>query len=142
MSQVDIAAIANRIVGNIEKVIIGKRPQLALAVSAYFCEGHILLEDVPGVAKTMLLTVEHRGQVNLYSKRVFRDETWIRTRHDLHWTVTVKRIGAEGSLSGCWGVIVIALAPKGNLRSQIHRIKQYRHQMRHVQQELTSLGLP
>ena len=53
MSQVDIAAIAGRIVGNIEKVIIGKRPQLALAVSAYFCEGHILLEDVPGVAKTM-----------------------------------------------------------------------------------------
>src|SRR5438876_9522956 len=54
MSQIDIAATANRIIGNIEKVIIGKRPQLALAVSAYFCEGHILLEDVPGVAKTML----------------------------------------------------------------------------------------
>src|SRR5437763_8823287 len=53
MSQIDIAATANRIIGNIEKVIIGKRPQLALAVSAYFCEGHVLLEDVPGVAKTM-----------------------------------------------------------------------------------------
>jgi len=53
MSQIDIAAIAGRIIGNIEKVVIGKRPQLALAVSAYFCEGHILLEDVPGVAKTM-----------------------------------------------------------------------------------------
>jgi len=52
-SQIDIAAIAGRIVGNIEKVVIGKRPQLALAVAAYFCEGHILLEDVPGVAKTM-----------------------------------------------------------------------------------------
>jgi len=54
MSQVDVAATANRIIGNIEKVIIGKRPQLSLAVSAYLCEGHILLEDVPGVAKTML----------------------------------------------------------------------------------------
>lgn len=53
MSQVDVAAIAGRIIGNIEKVIIGKRPQLALAVAAYLCEGHILLEDVPGVAKTM-----------------------------------------------------------------------------------------
>jgi len=52
-SQIDVAAIAGRIVGNIEKVVIGKRPQLALAVAAYFCEGHILLEDVPGVAKTM-----------------------------------------------------------------------------------------
>src|SRR5438477_2904547 len=53
MSQVDVAGVAGRIIANIEKVIIGKRPQLALAVSAYFCEGHILLEDVPGVAKTM-----------------------------------------------------------------------------------------
>src|SRR5258708_6299455 len=54
MSQIDIAGVAGRIIANIEKVIIGKRPQLTLAVSAYFCEGHILLEDVPGVAKTML----------------------------------------------------------------------------------------
>src|SRR3954470_16478442 len=53
MSQPDVAATAGRIIANIEKVIIGKRSQLALAVSAYFCEGHILLEDVPGVAKTM-----------------------------------------------------------------------------------------
>src|SRR6266704_222969 len=50
----DVAAVASKIVGNIEKVIIGKRPQLALALAAYLCEGHILLEDVPGVAKTML----------------------------------------------------------------------------------------
>jgi len=53
MAQSDVAGIAGRIIGNIEKVIIGKRPQLALAIAAYFCEGHILLEDVPGVAKTM-----------------------------------------------------------------------------------------
>ncbi len=37
-----------------EKVIIGKRAQITLALVAYLCEGHILLEDVPGVAKTML----------------------------------------------------------------------------------------
>lgn len=54
MSQIDVTATAGRIIANIEKVIIGKRPQLVLAVSAYLCEGHILLEDVPGVAKTML----------------------------------------------------------------------------------------
>src|SRR4051794_18821727 len=53
MSAPDVAGVAGRIIGNIEKVIIGKRPQLALAVAAYLCEGHILLEDVPGVAKTM-----------------------------------------------------------------------------------------
>ncbi len=50
---IDVAATAAKVVANMEKVIIGKRPQLALALAAYLCEGHILLEDVPGVAKTM-----------------------------------------------------------------------------------------
>jgi MoxR-like ATPase len=50
----DVAAVATKIVNNIEKVIIGKRQQIVTALVAYFCEGHILLEDVPGVAKTML----------------------------------------------------------------------------------------
>jgi MoxR-like ATPase len=50
----DVAGTATRIIANIEKVIIGKRAQLQLALAAYFSEGHILLEDVPGVAKTML----------------------------------------------------------------------------------------
>src|SRR5260370_7695283 len=50
----DVAALVSKIVSNMEKVIIGKRPQLTLTLAAYLCEGHILLEDVPGVAKTML----------------------------------------------------------------------------------------
>src|SRR5262245_26223217 len=50
----EVAALGSRIVGNMEKVIIGKRPQLTLCLVAYLSEGHILLEDVPGVAKTML----------------------------------------------------------------------------------------
>ena len=56
MSQdpVNVQAVASKIVANMEKVIIGKRPQILLTLTAYFCEGHILLEDVPGVAKTML----------------------------------------------------------------------------------------
>jgi MoxR-like ATPase len=52
--QIDAAATAGKIISNMEKVIIGKRQQITLALVAYFCEGHILLEDVPGVAKTML----------------------------------------------------------------------------------------
>jgi MoxR-like ATPase len=51
---VDVAQTASRIVANVEKVIIGKRHAISLALVAYLCEGHILLEDVPGVAKTML----------------------------------------------------------------------------------------
>ena len=50
----EVAALVSKIVSNMEKVIIGKRPQLTLTLAAYLCEGHILLEDVPGVAKTML----------------------------------------------------------------------------------------
>lgn len=50
----DVQATANKVLANVEKVIIGKRPQITLCLVAYLCEGHILLEDVPGVAKTML----------------------------------------------------------------------------------------
>jgi MoxR-like ATPase len=52
MSQV--TPTAKKIIASIEKVVIGKRQEIILALVAYLCEGHILLEDVPGVAKTML----------------------------------------------------------------------------------------
>src|SRR5579883_1742888 len=50
----EVTAVSKRIIGNIEKVVIGKRQEIILALVAYLSEGHILLEDVPGVAKTML----------------------------------------------------------------------------------------
>lgn len=50
----DVTATAKKIIANVEQAIVGKRQQLILALTAWFCEGHILLEDVPGVAKTML----------------------------------------------------------------------------------------
>ena len=49
-----VAPIANQIVDNIEKVIIGKHSEIILTVMAYFAGGHVLLEDVQGVAKTVL----------------------------------------------------------------------------------------
>ena len=49
-----ISTLAKKIIANVEKVIIGKRQEVVLALVGYFCEGHVLLEDVPGVAKTML----------------------------------------------------------------------------------------
>jgi MoxR-like ATPase len=49
-----VGAIAERIISNIEKVIVGKRAEIELTVIALLAEGHVLLEDVPGVAKTML----------------------------------------------------------------------------------------
>ena len=49
-----LADVARQIIGNVEQVIVGKRPQLVLSLAAWLCEGHLLLEDVPGVAKTIL----------------------------------------------------------------------------------------
>ena len=50
----NVTATAKKIIANIEEVVIGKRQEIVLSLVAYFCEGHILLEDVPGVAKTIL----------------------------------------------------------------------------------------
>jgi MoxR-like ATPase len=50
----DARSIAQRLVDSVEGVIIGKRPQVELAVMTLMCGGHLLIEDVPGVGKTML----------------------------------------------------------------------------------------
>ncbi len=50
----DARPTAQRIVENIERVIIGKRAQVEQAVMTLMCGGHLLIEDVPGVGKTML----------------------------------------------------------------------------------------
>jgi len=51
---VDARSLAQRIAENVERVIIGKRGQVELAVMTLMCGGHLLVEDVPGVGKTML----------------------------------------------------------------------------------------
>ncbi|WP_140355076.1 AAA family ATPase, partial [Litchfieldia alkalitelluris] len=40
---------------NVEKVVVGKRKEIELSVIALLSGGHVLLEDVPGVGKTMLV---------------------------------------------------------------------------------------
>lgn len=47
--------LIERLIGQVEKVIVGKREMIEQAMIALLCEGHILLEDVPGVGKTMLV---------------------------------------------------------------------------------------
>ncbi len=49
-----IQDFANRVIDNVEQVIIGKRDAIELLMVALLCEGHVLIEDVPGVGKTML----------------------------------------------------------------------------------------
>ena len=48
------ADVANRLAANIEGVIVGKPEAVRLAVTGLLADGHLLVEDVPGVAKTML----------------------------------------------------------------------------------------
>tara|TARA_B100000029_G_C17595324_1_gene963893 strand:- start:56 stop:1006 length:951 start_codon:yes stop_codon:yes gene_type:complete len=50
----DPKLIAERLISNVENVIIGKNRELRLAITALLCGGHLLVEDVPGVGKTML----------------------------------------------------------------------------------------
>ena len=50
----DPKLIAERLINNVEKVIIGKNRELRLSITALMCGGHLLVEDVPGVGKTML----------------------------------------------------------------------------------------
>ena len=46
--------LAERLIGNIEHVVYGKRSEVQLVVAALMCGGHVLFEDVPGTAKTVL----------------------------------------------------------------------------------------
>ena len=51
---IDLKQFSERVVGNLEHVIVGKSQALELVVIGLLCQGHILIEDVPGVGKTML----------------------------------------------------------------------------------------
>ncbi len=46
--------VAEQVINNVEKVIIGKHKEVELTLLALLCNGHILIEDVPGVGKTVL----------------------------------------------------------------------------------------
>lgn len=52
----DNSILLRKIADNVEKVIVGKRNAIELTLIALICEGHVLLEDVPGVGKTSLVS--------------------------------------------------------------------------------------
>jgi MoxR-like ATPase len=49
-----IQTVSQRVIDNVKKVIVGKDEVIKLLLAAVFCEGHVLLEDVPGTGKTTL----------------------------------------------------------------------------------------
>ncbi|MGE3961038.1 MAG: AAA family ATPase [Dehalococcoidia bacterium] len=50
----DPRIVAERVLANVERVIIGKNSEARIALVTLLCRGHLLIEDVPGVGKTML----------------------------------------------------------------------------------------
>ena len=50
----DIQEVANRLIENVEKVMVGKHDAVEHTVLGLLCQGHILIEDVPGVGKTVM----------------------------------------------------------------------------------------
>src|SRR5215210_7279359 len=51
---VDVRGIAERLAKSVEQVIVGKQQEVQHTLIALLCQGHVLVEDVPGVGKTML----------------------------------------------------------------------------------------
>lgn len=66
-----IAAFGEKIINNLEKVIVGKRAPLETIVIGLLCEGHILIEDVPGVGKTMLARSLARSLDSVFNRLQF-----------------------------------------------------------------------
>lgn len=54
MENGSVAAFGERIIDNVSRVLVGKRAEIELCVIALLSRGHVLIEDVPGVGKTML----------------------------------------------------------------------------------------
>ncbi len=54
MELVDVRARAGGILDEIERAVVGKRAALELILAAVLCDGHVLLEDYPGLAKTLI----------------------------------------------------------------------------------------
>jgi len=50
----EVQAVAQKVIENVERVIVGKHEEVELTLIAMLCQGHVLIEDVPGVGKTML----------------------------------------------------------------------------------------
>ena len=53
-SVTSVTQFTDQVIRNVETVIVGKRPQIELLMVALLCQGHVLIEDVPGTGKTML----------------------------------------------------------------------------------------
>ncbi len=54
VASVNVQSLAQRLQANVEKVIVGKAAEVEMTLIGLLCQGHLLIEDVPGVGKTTL----------------------------------------------------------------------------------------
>jgi len=66
-----ITDAVNRFVANVGQVIVGKQEAIELVLVALHCEGHILIEDVPGIGKTMLAKATARSLGGIFKRIQF-----------------------------------------------------------------------
>ena len=66
-----VQSVAERLVDNVNRVLLGKRSEIRLVTIGLLCEGHILLEDVPGVGKTMMAKAIARSVGGHFSRVQF-----------------------------------------------------------------------
>lgn len=59
------------LIDNIEKVIVGKRAVLERLIASLLCEGHVLIEDVPGVGKTQIVATLARSLNGVFHRIQF-----------------------------------------------------------------------
>lgn len=80
-----ITEFSDRVINNVETVIVGKRQQIELLMVALLCRGHVLLEDVPGTSWVVaVLFSQHDSRLptlpdsQLRARRAGRPSRWVR----------------------------------------------------------------
>lgn len=63
--------LVSKLIENMEKIIIGKRTVLEILLTALLCEGHVLIEDVPGVGKTQMVAALARSVNGVFHRVQF-----------------------------------------------------------------------
>ena len=67
-----IQQAGDRVIANVERVIVGKHNEVRFALVALLCKGHLLIEDVPGTGKTVLAKAIARSLGRSYVPRTTR----------------------------------------------------------------------
>ena len=114
----EVTTTAKKIIANVEKVIVGKRQQIILSLVSWFSEGHILLEDVPGVAKTMLARAL-AASVGCAFKRIQCTPDLLADRRD-------RRFGLQSEDNG------VRISPRPDLRSDRAGRRNQSHHAAHA----------